>query len=176
MQKSGDRSIHNGSHALPCINALDRKSLSTVLPHSNTVVLHSNTVVLHSNTALFHYNTVVLHSNTVFPHYNTVVLHSNTAFPHSNTVVFHSIPVVLDQNVTCCVQVSMFCESEPTTIRSMMEILQGHGELVVCCGSSLNMHNMPVFEAADMAGKEILVCLRMCMFVYMYVCELCMYV
>ena len=47
----------------------------------------------------------------------------------------------------------MFCESEPTTIRSMMEILQEHGELVVCCGSPLNMHNMPVFEAADMAGK-----------------------
>jgi hypothetical protein len=28
---------------------------------------------------------------------------------------------------------------------------QENGELVVCCGSSLNMHNMSVFEVADMA-------------------------
>lgn len=47
----------------------------------------------------------------------------------------------------------MFCESDTTSIRSMMGILQEYGELIVCCGSSVNMHNMAIFEAADMAGK-----------------------
>ena len=48
-------------------------------------------------------------------------------------------------------RVSMFCESDVPSIRAMMGLLQEHGELIVCCGSSLNMHNMGVFDSADMA-------------------------
>ena len=48
-------------------------------------------------------------------------------------------------------RVSMFCDSSPETITSMVGILQEHGECVVACGSSRNAHNMQLFATADLA-------------------------
>eukprot|EP00961_Rhodomonas_salina_P153860 2072385-Rhodomonas_salina.2 len=48
-------------------------------------------------------------------------------------------------------RVSMFCDSTPNTITSMVGILQEHGELVLCCGSARNMHNMHLFAVADIS-------------------------
>ena len=45
-------------------------------------------------------------------------------------------------------RVSMFCDSSPETITSMVQILQENGECVVSCGSSRNVHNMQLFACA----------------------------
>lgn len=48
-------------------------------------------------------------------------------------------------------RVSMFCDSSPETIRSMVSILQENGECVVSCGSARNVHNIQLFAAADLS-------------------------
>ena len=48
-------------------------------------------------------------------------------------------------------RVSMFCDSSPETITSMVGILQENGECVVSCGSSRNVHNMQLFATADLS-------------------------
>jgi len=48
-------------------------------------------------------------------------------------------------------RVSMFCDSSPDTMASMIEILQENGELVMCCGSTKNIHNMHLFASADVS-------------------------
>jgi magnesium-transporting ATPase (P-type) len=48
-------------------------------------------------------------------------------------------------------RVSMFCDATPSTITQMLGILQEHGELVISCGSGLNLHNMPTFAKADLS-------------------------
>jgi hypothetical protein len=48
-------------------------------------------------------------------------------------------------------RVSMFCDSSPETITSMVAILQENGERVVSCGSSRNVHNLALFAAADLS-------------------------
>jgi hypothetical protein len=45
----------------------------------------------------------------------------------------------------------MFCDATPSTITQMLGILQEHGELVISCGSGLNLHNMPTFAKADLS-------------------------
>jgi len=48
-------------------------------------------------------------------------------------------------------RVSMFCDSSPETITSMVSILQENGECVVSCGSSRNVHNIGLFASADLS-------------------------
>ena len=45
--------------------------------------------------------------------------------------------------------VPIFCDSTPDTTREMIQIMQENGEVVLCIGSSLNMHSEPAYAQAD---------------------------
>ncbi|XP_052262626.1 transmembrane protein 94-like isoform X3 [Dreissena polymorpha] len=51
--------------------------------------------------------------------------------------------------------VNLFTDCTTETTYEMMKILQEHGEVVLCVGSSINMHNVPLFLHADCSSLAL---------------------